>query len=126
MRKNKLIQLLQDIEGNPEIKLWNGMVSDWMDIENLVESYLYKVTLDHYLETCRWEMARRIGHLDYVLPQDKLDKLTKEYKHIQWKESEYVYHHDLVQKYHIKKKVFYLAAKPRNITTWDRVGNLSY
>lgn len=30
MRKNKLIELLNEIDGNPEIVTWNGYVGDWM------------------------------------------------------------------------------------------------
>lgn len=41
MKKNKLIELLQQIEGNPEIVIWNGYVDDYMNISTDVE----KITL---------------------------------------------------------------------------------
>jgi len=39
VRKNQLIEQLQKIKGNPEIKMWNGFVEDWTNIE-LVECEL--------------------------------------------------------------------------------------
>jgi len=33
MKKNQLIEQLQKIKGNPEIKMWNGYVDDWMNIQ---------------------------------------------------------------------------------------------
>jgi hypothetical protein len=33
MKKSKLIEMLNRLEGDPEIKLWNGMVGDWMDMD---------------------------------------------------------------------------------------------
>ena len=51
MRKNDLIKLLQTIEGNPEIVLWNGFVGDYQNISpKLVEGDLVKKTLEYYLE----------------------------------------------------------------------------
>jgi len=32
MKKNQLIEQLQKIKGNPEIKMWNDFVQDWMNI----------------------------------------------------------------------------------------------
>jgi hypothetical protein len=37
MRKNDLIKLLQEIDGNPEVSLWNGFVGDWMPISKEIE-----------------------------------------------------------------------------------------
>ncbi|AXC39087.1 UNVERIFIED_ORG: hypothetical protein [Escherichia phage CMSTMSU] len=31
--KNDLIKMLQEIDGNPEIVIWNGYVDDYMNIE---------------------------------------------------------------------------------------------
>ena len=42
MRKDKLIKLLQDIPGNPDVVIWNGLVGDWMDVGELVPTQLVK------------------------------------------------------------------------------------
>jgi hypothetical protein len=33
MKKDKLIQMLSEIKGNPEIYLWNDFAEDWEDID---------------------------------------------------------------------------------------------
>lgn len=33
MRKNDLIKMLNEIEGNPEVVFWNDLVGDWMHID---------------------------------------------------------------------------------------------
>ena len=43
MRKNELIQLLQQIKGNPEIYIWNGLVDDYMPLKKVYPDKLYKV-----------------------------------------------------------------------------------
>ena len=42
MRKSKLIQLLQQIDGNPEIYIWNGLVDDFMPLKKIYPDKLYK------------------------------------------------------------------------------------
>lgn len=45
MRKNKLIELLNSIPGNPDIVIWNGFVGDIQDIDSeIVERELVKHT----------------------------------------------------------------------------------
>jgi len=52
MCKNDLIKLLQTIEGNTDIVLWNGFVGDYQDIsKELVKGELVKISLDWYLES---------------------------------------------------------------------------
>ena len=56
MKKNDLIKLLNTIEGNPDVALWNGFVGDYQDIsKELVKGDLVKMSLDWYLEMCRIE-----------------------------------------------------------------------
>jgi hypothetical protein len=126
MRKNKLIQLLQDIEGNPEIKLWNGMVDDWMDIDKLLEIYLYKENLAQYLENCRIESCVYNKDWEYQHSPEKISELTQYHKTFQWNVSEFIDNHPEAQKHHIKKKVIFLAPKPRGLKTWDRLGDIYY
>jgi len=126
MRKDKLIQLLQAIEGNPDIKLWNGSVGDWMDIDRLQEGYLYKETLAHYLESCRIESCMDNKDWEYQQSPEEISKLTKYYKTFQWNKSEFIEHHPEAQKYNMKKRVIYIAPKPRGVKTWDRAGSIHY
>ena len=126
MRKNKLIQLLQAIKGNPDIKLWNGSVGDWMDIDRLQEGYLYKNTLAHYLESCRIESCIDIKDWEYQQSPEEISKLTQYHKTLQWNHSEFIECHPDAQKHYTKKKVIFLAPKPRGVKTWDRLGDIYY
>lgn len=52
MRKNDLIKLLEQIEGNPQIVLWNGYVGDYMNISNkITEVKLVKETAEFIKES---------------------------------------------------------------------------
>ncbi len=48
MKKSKLLELINSIEGDPDILLWNGYVEDWseerafLDISGLVKADLVK------------------------------------------------------------------------------------
>ena len=56
MRKNDLIKLLSDINGNLEIVLWNGYTQDFMKVDRLVESDLVKMTKEaKQVPLCDWE-----------------------------------------------------------------------
>jgi hypothetical protein len=114
VRKDKLIQLLQAIEGNPEIKLWNGMVGDWMDINKLQEGYLYKESLAHYLESCRIETCVDNNDWSYQQSPEEISRLTKYHKTFQWNTYDMTDQYLAGQKCQIKKKVFYITPKPRN------------
>jgi hypothetical protein len=126
MRKNKLIQLLQDIEGNPDILLWNGMVGDWMDIQKPIHQFLYKMTLEHYLDTCKYESKRVLKDPNYQLPEEEIARLTKCYKTYSWEDNEWITQEDINNKKYKCKKVVYLQHKPRGIKSWDRFGDISY
>lgn len=41
MKKKQLIKMLEEIEGNPEIVIWNGYVDDYMNIDKET----FKITL---------------------------------------------------------------------------------
>lgn len=127
MRKNDLIKLLQTIEGNPEIVLWNGFVQDYQDIsKELVKGKLVKLTLDWYLETCR--MKRCIDEKDwkYKLTQDEINTYKNYYKDFKYGQNNYVTEEDIKAKRYRVKKVVYLDAKLSNKTYHDRLGSVKY
>ncbi len=41
MRKSEIMALLDNIDGDPEIMLWNGLVNDYMPIKEVCLLYLY-------------------------------------------------------------------------------------
>ena len=128
MKKSKLIALLNTLEGDPEIKLWNGMVGDWMDISNeLAPSDIVKETLEHWLEMCRLQDCQDRKDWDYQMPAEEIAVLTKNYSKVhKWELNPYVTLEDVKAKRYKLKKIYILQAKVKGVTSWDRQGNISY
>ena len=125
MKKNDLIKLLQGIEGNPDLLLWNGTVGDWQDIENnLTSGTLVKETLNHYLEACLKHYRHNTQDPVYKLSDEKVRELTKRYKNVcKWENDPWVAQEDInSRRYSLKKDVLYLEPKSRCETNLDRYG----
>jgi hypothetical protein len=129
MKKNKLIELLQKIEGNPEVKLWNGMVQDWMDIQ-VVENELVKECKDFV--RFRFEASWKQDNKTWEIPPDvqtQLDKQIDEaYKNEEWEfVNPFVSQKDEKLWYgKNRKKILLIDGKKRGKTTFDRLGDMSY
>lgn len=128
MKKSKLIEMLNALPGDPEIKLWNGMVGDWMDISPaLVPSDLVKETLDHWLEMCRLEECVDRRDWTYQMPAEEIADLTKRYPKVhKWELNPYVTLDDVKKKHYNLKKIFILNAKIKGEKSYDRMGDISY
>lgn len=59
MRKNELIKLLQGIEGNPEVRLWNPYVEDYNPILYVQVDTLYKESASFIFECLKAEIYQR-------------------------------------------------------------------
>ena len=59
MRKNELIKLLQGIEGNPEVRLWNPYVEDYNPILDVQVDTLYKESASFIFEWLKAEIYQR-------------------------------------------------------------------
>lgn len=128
MKKSKLIELLNRLEGDPEIKLWNGMVGDWMDIApKLVPSDLVKQTRAHWLEMCRLQECRDRQDWDYQLPDEEVAQLKKDYNKVNtWDLNPYVTLEDVKEGRYSVKTIYLLNTKTRGVKTFDRLGNIDY
>ncbi len=128
MRKSKLIEMLNNIKGNPEIVLWNGMVGDYMDISpKVVEGDLVRTSFETYLRHVEFEQKRDRNDFDYKMSESEVEDLRKSYrKDYKWEQNDFVTKEDVKSGMYKSKRVFYIDAKPRGVTTFDRQGNLSY
>lgn len=127
MRKNDLIKKLQAISGNPEVVLWNGMVGDWMPVGKLQESYLTRVTKNYYIRSCEMEEQLNRKDFNYTLPEDEKQRLEGMYKKvISWEDNQFVTEEDVKAKRHQVKRVLYIDAKKRGVSTFDRLGSIEY
>lgn len=128
MKKSKLIEMLNRLEGDPEIKLWNGMVGDWMDIDKeLVPSDLVKQTLAHWLEMCRVEACKDRRDWDYQMPAEEVARLKKDYNKVNtWELNPYVTLEDVQEKRYSLKNIYILNAKTKGVKSFDRLGEIDY
>ena len=80
MKKSALIKLLQGIKGDPEIKLWNGFVDDWVDISPKVEQVnLVRLSQQYWIECIRREQCIDLNDASYQLPAEQVENLMKNY-----------------------------------------------
>jgi hypothetical protein len=129
MKKNKLIELLQNIKGNPEIKLWNSMVGDWMDIR-IVESELVKESEEFF----RWQLEAQWTQDNKVwdIPAEVQRQLDEKVQHLckkrEWDfANPYVSLEDEKRWYDKKrKKILLIDGKKRGKIYYDRIGKISY
>lgn len=127
MRKNDLIKLLQDLPGNPEMVLWNGYVSDYMQIDRLVDSNVVKYNYDYFLEMCRLEECNRLKNWEYQLSEEEVADCKRAYRqNHEWDVNPYVTEEDVKEKRYKSKRVVYINAKLRGKTMGDRLGTVSY
>ena len=127
MRKNDLIKLLQTIEGNPEIVLWNGFVGDYQNISpKLVEGELVKKTLKCYLEHNRMVRCLEENNWQYQLTEEEVSYLTNVYKTFSYEQNNFVTKEDIKEKRYMKKRVIYIQPKLQNKKYYDRLGTVEY
>ncbi len=129
MRKNQLIEQLQKIKGNPEIKMWNGLVEDWMNIE-IVECELVKRCAEHIRFCIEMEWKRQ--YKSWEIPADvqqHLDQIIKEQiKTEEWEFPNRYLDEKGEKEWYGKnrKKVVIIESTKRNKSVYDRLGEISY
>ena len=129
MKKNKLIEMLQAIPGNPEIKLYNGFVEDWQD---------FTVDEDMLIRYTREAIARRVvfdelkGREKYPSEaeiQDMTKKCLEDRKDIkagEWRLRGIYDTDETIKLICDTKKIYIIQAKKQNKSTFDRMGNIYY
>ena len=130
MKKSQLIDMLNAIEGNPEIKIWNGYVEDFMDLDSTpVPVRLVKMTEEYLLEMIRLEQCMDAGadRATFKLSDAEIADTKRCYKQYHdWEHNQFVTDEDIKSKNYKARKVIMLNPKPRGKSTFDRIGVLSY
>lgn len=129
MKKSKLIELLNTLEGDPDIVLWNGMVGDWADISpKLAEGRLVKETLKWYLRFAAMEKRRDLNDFAVELTPEEVEECKVDYKRekFDWVIGEFVSDKAIAEGHYKEKRVVFIDAEPRGVDTWDRLGKISY
>lgn len=127
MKKSKLIELLLKLDGDPEVLLWNGFVSDWVDIGTVIEYDLVKQTFEDYCRRVEYEEKRNRLSWEYKLSEEEVKSLKKHYRKVcKWEVNEFVDEEQIQNKYYRRKRVVFINAKQKHEETWDRMGRISY
>ena len=135
MRKNELIKLLEEIEGNPEVVLWNGFVQDWqhIDKDNILHTCLYKESKEHIEKMLTFEVIRDTGRKPTEEEQNELKSIAansflKEYSwHLDDCYDPVLTDEEKKSRYGNNiRKVLVLQPKIKGEEYFDRLGAMSY
>jgi hypothetical protein len=130
MKKNQLIEQLQKIKGNPEIKMWNGYVDDWMNIQLCEQEFVkesedfirWSIEMDWKQRNQKWEIPEeaqiRIEEVIKERLKDRQWELPNQF--LQTKEDEELWYGKN------KKKFVLINGKTRGKSIEDRLGKVSY
>jgi hypothetical protein len=132
VKKDKLIALLQEIDGNPDIYLWNGFVDDWVDIEpSFVKTEFVKHSKSHVAGLIRLQYMQQVGSFDLTEKQEAevsaivKNSYNKHYKTFDLP-NRYVSDEQFKQWYDKKKVVYLMNTKTKGVTYSDRIGDMKY
>jgi hypothetical protein len=132
VKKDKLIALLQQIDGNPDIYLWNGFVDDWVDIEpSLVKTEFVKHSKSHVAGLIRFQYMQQVGTFELTEQQEvEVSKIVENSYNKHYKAwdlpNRYVSDEQFKQWYDKKKVVYLINTKTKGVTYSDRIGDMSY
>ena len=117
MRKDKLIELLSAIPGNPEIALWNGSVGDYHHIGWLDTLTLYKES--EHVKRLFLDADRNYDQMPEEAKKAKVKEMVKneKWKILEGADDTFI---------RIKKNMVLICPRPRGVTTRDRLGKISY
>jgi len=122
MRKNKLIDLLNKIPGNPDIVIWNGLVEDVVNIESVIqECKLYKLSFEGYSERLNLD---RLKNSKEPRSQEETKRLYKNYSG-SWELYNY-YPPDDNDPCYKSKTVYALQPTFKGENHFDRLGTIKY
>lgn len=127
MKKSKLLELLADIPDDGEVYIWNGFVQDWMDIGQVEEAHLCKMSNSYMREMCRLEKCHDVKDWSAQLTGKEIKEANAAWRqNYKWELNPYVTEQDVKEGRYKMKHAFILNAKTKGETTFDRFGNLSY
>ena len=130
MRKNDLIKLLESFEGNPEVMLWNGFVEDYMPIQDLKQTKLFKKSEEQHLASLTYEYRYNKESLGPI-PKEDMDTLRERAKK-QAANNPYERPNSYLDPQHYSlwydqtKKIIGIHPKTTGKKVTDRIGSMEY
>lgn len=120
MKKSELLKLLETIEGDPEIVVWNGFVEDYQPIENkLTTVQLAKLSFESYEKLCNAE--RKLINRPLLTTEQYREKYNNT---SQWEIANPEYQLDN-EKYDVQTVVM-IEPSERKLTCHQRLGKICY
>ena len=131
MRKNQLIELLQEIKGNPEVMVWNGLVDDYMPLGSVDTNTLYKQSIEFIYKTLVYGYQERNNSFDS--PPEDIQKNLREKATALFKKETYELPNSFLDQDQFvdwygnnKKTIISLNPKPTGKVSAGRSCNLTY
>lgn len=117
MKKSKWIAMLEQIEGDPDILLWNDHANDYQDVEPTLEKQqLARISFDAYVGFIEEERKATHSGNKYKLSSDDLKYLKKQFtEHHEWKINPWVTDEDINKDIFKVKNVYMVKGKPRAV-----------
>lgn len=121
MKKNDLIKMLQDVQGNPDVKIWNGLVGDFVNVSSIQLDFIFKYTREFYKKRVEME-DKRDG------TETSEEELSKYYSQIPFEYNPFISEEDCKgsNAMYKRKTVLIIVPKIENKTSEDRLGVINY
>ena len=84
MIKSELIKMLETIDGDPEIMIWNNDEHCFSPVKNALPTTAYKVTKEWFFETARLRDCRDANDWSLQLTEEDIGYLEEEYLNEDW------------------------------------------
>ena len=125
MKKSTLIKMLNKLEGDPDILLWDDTNDDFLELEKAFESkQLVKLTFDAYVKFIEDERklinGKKLSVTELKYIRAKYDEIT------QWALNPWVSEDDITNKIYEAKKVWIVKPAPRKEVSEEITTNKSY
>ncbi len=121
--------MLQAIKGNPEVKIWNGIAEDWMNIE-IGENELVKMSKDfsRYQVEGEWKQRNKTETIPVEVQKELDREIEENCKTYEWEFPLPYLTAEQEQKWYGKnrKRIILINGKKRNKSVWDRLGKMKY
>ena len=130
MTKDQLIAALQNIEGNPEVCLWNGYVFDYNKLNSVSVFDLVKEDVSFIQSILEYEYMRT--NKTSIVPEDVKEDFSNTAKELHRKQewefpNRYVKESEFKRWYGTNiKKIILIDVELRNKESWDRLGTVGY
>ena len=126
LTKDELLEILSKIDGNPEIVLWNGFVSDYQHIDNVQGATLVKQSFAKYCRSVENECIVDKKDINYTIPNSEIPRLRENWESHQWELNPYVTEAEISSGAYESRLVLVVTAKSRDLTGFDRIGGFKY